>query len=181
MITNMQSNVNLMPKPSRGLRTLEFFQRRAVAAICQLLLHSNAIRNSWLSAYGRSSTMYGKLPASCIWLSLVSRSLPQKASVVMQRLSYPTLTVLSNEITRNRIVLSFKDSPRKPLRRRPRNATSAKQCPIWRVIFVVSQVSSLLVLSRLLVFHVPTISFYGHPIGSWHPLFSKRWYLCGTI
>ena len=29
-----------------------------------------------------------------------------KASVVMQRLSYPTETVLSNEISRNRIVLS---------------------------------------------------------------------------
>ena len=38
----------------------------------------------------------------------------------MQRLSYPTeTTVLSNKITRNRIVLSFKDSPRKPLGRRP--------------------------------------------------------------
>ena len=32
----------------------------------------------------------------------------------MQRLSYPTETVLSNKITRNRIVLSFKDSPKKP-------------------------------------------------------------------
>ena len=37
----------------------------------------------------------------------------------MQRLSYPTETVLSDKITRNRIVPSFKDSPRKPLRRRP--------------------------------------------------------------
>ena len=37
----------------------------------------------------------------------------------MQRLSYPTETVLSNKITRNRTVLSFKDSPRKPLGRRP--------------------------------------------------------------
>ena len=37
----------------------------------------------------------------------------------MQRLSYVTETVLSNKITRNRIVLSFKDSPRKPLGRRP--------------------------------------------------------------
>ena len=36
----------------------------------------------------------------------------------MQRLSYPTDTVLSNKITRNRIVLSFKDSARKPLGRR---------------------------------------------------------------
>ena len=38
----------------------------------------------------------------------------------MQRLSYPTKTVLANKITRNRIVLSFKDSPRKPLGRRPK-------------------------------------------------------------
>ena len=43
-----------------------------------------------------------------------------KASVVMERLSYPTETVLSNKITSNRTVLSFKDSPRKPLIRRPR-------------------------------------------------------------
>ena len=42
-----------------------------------------------------------------------------QASVVMQRLSYPTETVLSNNITRNIIFLSCKDSPRKPLRRRP--------------------------------------------------------------
>ena len=42
-----------------------------------------------------------------------------QASVIMQRLSYPTETVLTNKITRNRIVLSFKDSLRKPLRRRP--------------------------------------------------------------
>ena len=37
----------------------------------------------------------------------------------MQRLSFLTETVLSNKINRNRIVLSFKDSPRKPLGRRP--------------------------------------------------------------
>ena len=37
----------------------------------------------------------------------------------MQRLSYPTETGLSNKITTNWIVLSFKDSPRKPLERRP--------------------------------------------------------------
>ena len=36
----------------------------------------------------------------------------------MQRLSYTTETVLSNMVARKRIVLSFKDSPRKPLRRR---------------------------------------------------------------
>ena len=41
-----------------------------------------------------------------------------KASVVMQRLSYPTETVLSSKITRNIIVL-FKVSLRKPLLRRP--------------------------------------------------------------
>ena len=35
------------------------------------------------------------------------------ASALMQRLSHPTETVLSNKITRNIIVLSFKDSPRK--------------------------------------------------------------------
>ena len=37
-----------------------------------------------------------------------------KAIFVKQRLSYPTETVLSNKITRDRIVLSFKDSPTKP-------------------------------------------------------------------
>ena len=40
-----------------------------------------------------------------------------QVSVLMQRLSYPTETVLSSKITRNRIVLSFKDSRRKPVRR----------------------------------------------------------------
>ena len=42
----------------------------------------------------------------------------------MQRLSYLNETVLSNVITRNRIVLSFKDSPTKPLRRRPLTSIS---------------------------------------------------------
>ena len=37
----------------------------------------------------------------------------------MQRLFYPTETVLSNKITKHRTVLSFKDSPRKPSGRRP--------------------------------------------------------------
>ena len=46
----------------------------------------------------------------------------------MQRLSYPTETDLSNEIARNRIVLSFIDSPRKPLGRRPpANATERRK------------------------------------------------------
>ena len=47
----------------------------------------------------------------------------------MQRLSYPTETVLSNKITRNRIVLSFKDSPRKPLGRRPHVCPRPHQKP----------------------------------------------------
>ena len=51
-----------------------------------------------------------------------------KASVLMQRLSYPTEIVLSNEITRDRIVLSFQDSPRKPLRRRPTASTQVANC-----------------------------------------------------
>ena len=48
-----------------------------------------------------------------------------EASVLMQRLSYQTENVLSNKSTRNRIVLSYKDSPRKPLGRRPREAAAA--------------------------------------------------------
>ena len=44
----------------------------------------------------------------------------------MQRLSYATETVLSSMINRNRIVLSFKDSPRKPLGRRPTRALAWK-------------------------------------------------------
>ena len=40
-----------------------------------------------------------------------------EATVLMQRLSYPTETVLFTKITRKRIVLSFEDSPRKPLGR----------------------------------------------------------------
>ena len=51
-----------------------------------------------------------------------------EASVLMQRLFYSTETVLSNEINRNRIiVLSFKDSPRKPLRRRPIVGSNARR------------------------------------------------------
>ena len=44
---------------------------------------------------------------------------PSKASVLMQRLSYPTQAVLSNKINKNRVIISSKDSPRKPLGRRP--------------------------------------------------------------
>ena len=44
----------------------------------------------------------------------------------MQRLSYPSETVLTNKITGNRIVLSFKDSLQKPLR--PRVCASLLIC-----------------------------------------------------
>ena len=50
---------------------------------------------------------------------LASRGDEEEASVLMQRLSYPAETVLSNKMSKNGIVLSFKDSPRIPLRRRP--------------------------------------------------------------
>ena len=60
-----------------------------------------------------------------------------EASAVMQRLSYPTETVLSNEITRDRIVLSFKDSPRKPLGQRPKDSNTC---------LVLSDVSPMLQL-----------------------------------
>ena len=54
------------------------------------------------------------------WLSAFHGSFSIKASVVkMQRLSYPAETVLYIKITKNRIVLPFKDSPGKPLGRRP--------------------------------------------------------------
>ena len=61
-------------------------------------------------SYTRWDT-WEKMCLRCVW--------SPKASVLMQRLSYPTETVLFNKITRNRTVLSFKDSPRKPLGRRP--------------------------------------------------------------
>ena len=41
------------------------------------------------------------------------------ATVLMQRLSHPTETVLSDKNICNRIVLSFKGCPRKPLGLRP--------------------------------------------------------------
>ena len=46
----------------------------------------------------------------------------------MQGQSYQNETVVSKKITRNRIVLPFKDSPRKPLGRRPpANATERRK------------------------------------------------------
>ena len=59
----------------------------------------------------------------------------------MQRLSYPTETDLTKKITRNRIVLSLKDSPRKPLGRRPAFNSELESSPItvqlcWGVYFL---------------------------------------------
>ena len=54
----------------------------------------------------------------------------------MLRLSYPTETVLSSKITRNRIVLPFKVSPRKPLGRRPRERANNE---ISRSAFVLPE------------------------------------------
>ena len=59
---------------------------------------------------------------SPLWTQLVYSS-SYKASVQMQRLSYLTETVLFNKITRNIIVLSFKDSPWKPFGRRRREGS----------------------------------------------------------
>ena len=46
----------------------------------------------------------------------------ERRNANLQSLSYPTETVLSNKMTRDRIVLSSKDSPKKPQRRRPRDS-----------------------------------------------------------
>ena len=61
----------------------------------------------------------------------------------MQRLSYPTETVLSNTMASNRIVLSFKDSAGIPLRRRPSGATSAASDAI-AVVRLPSAVDAML-------------------------------------
>ena len=64
----------------------------------------------------RRVDLHRRCPASVLQFR-VRYAIMQEASVVMQRLSYPTEAVLTIKITRNRIVLSFKDSPQKPLRR----------------------------------------------------------------
>ena len=58
----------------------------------------------------------------------------------MQRLSDPTETVLSKKITRNNIVLSFKDSPRKPLGQRPMVAMPLHKSGIIPAIHFLSMV-----------------------------------------
>ena len=45
---------------------------------------------------------------------------------LMQRMSYPTETVLSNKNTWNRVIQSFKDTPRKPLVVRPFHSKPVK-------------------------------------------------------
>ena len=60
----------------------------------------------------------------------------------MQGLSYPTETVLSNKITRNRVV-SFKDSPRKPLRRRPLSLSSSMES-FWKVFIQLATVDRMI-------------------------------------
>ena len=66
-----------------------------------------------------------------------------EAGVLMHRLSYPTETVESNKIARYRIVLSFKDSPRKPLRRRPKVENHAPFCDHKSSIILVAWFSVL--------------------------------------
>ena len=68
----------------------------------------------------------------------------EKASVIMQRLSDPTETVLSNNITRNRTVLSFKDRPREPLLRRRVDLSRESQRVLdsWRKYAVALAVES---------------------------------------
>ena len=65
----------------------------------------------------------------------------------MQRLSYLTETVLSNKLTRNRTGLSFKDSPRKPLRWRPHlwgYLFQLKNCHLKQYVTLSGVISALL-------------------------------------
>ena len=66
-----------------------------------------------------------------------------EASVV---LSCPIETIISNKTTRNRIVLSFQDSPRKPLRRRPRKLFSGDDpvSPVFDATLELTPASTLL-------------------------------------
>ena len=67
----------------------------------------------------QGSLRFGRQPDILNRESESTSKLKTEASILMQRLSYPTETVLSKKVPRNRIVISFKDSPRKPLWRRP--------------------------------------------------------------
>ena len=69
------------------------------------------IRISFLTSPDRNEGQ----ASSGLLCPLLTLHVRQEATVRMQRLSYPTETVLSNKNTRNRIVLSFKNSPWKAL------------------------------------------------------------------
>ena len=73
---------------------------------------------------------------------LQSRQISPEASVVMQRLPYSTETILSNKINRNRIVLSFEDNPRKPLRRRPPDIIACMIAACIRLSLVTHSLAS---------------------------------------
>ena len=89
-------------------------QRNTAAGICKFL--QEHVTNFW-NKFSVNSCMFdqGVVCISC----QASDARFVKASVLMKRLFYPTETVLSKKIVRSRIVLSVKDSPGKPLRRRP--------------------------------------------------------------
>ena len=83
--------------------------------------------DEYLLTSGISGRAHQVGEAKVVCLRLSRRALrDSEASVLMHRLSYPTETVLSNKITRNRIVLSFKDRPRRPLGRRPEGRGEGK-------------------------------------------------------
>ena len=78
----------------------------------------------------------------------------------MQTLSSPIETVLSNKITRNIIVQSFKGSPRKPLRRRPIRGLPYMTSSKFSDILTPSP--PVTVTNQLFLFLSP--SFWGPPI-----------------
>ena len=79
----------------------------------------------------------------------------------MPRLSYPTETVLSNKITRNRIVLSFKDSPRNPLGRRPKGGTL-----VWTGISRFGRKARMHRIEKRMVHTTPSLPLF-RPFRPW--------------
>ena len=107
------------PKPSARRKLWELFHRQICSAVHFVKgthVCGKLASKLWLVKFdGRYSNAI-----SLIIACLSQRRLYSIGSVLIQILSYRTETVLSKNITRNRIVLSFKDSSRKPLVRRPR-------------------------------------------------------------